>query len=405
MVESGARGRVATPHGRERVLVVGAVDVGVLATVRALHLAGYDPWLAAPRRGVATCSRVVGGVVDVPDPAVDGEGFVTATIAAAESTGATVILPASERALVAFARHPAPVPAGVTAPRNRGQVVDLALDKVRVAELAATLGISVPASVVPAADAAAEDLGERLDGLRYPVVVKARRSELPDVEGVLQHHGPRPPVGDEDGVRSELAHLPPGDAIVQDYLEGTLRGVSGVADDDGIVVAVHTAATRIWPPRCGTYTAASTVAPDPELEAALSALLRAIGWCGIFQVDLIEDGDGVHLIDFNPRIFTSMALATAAGVNLPAIWIDTMRGRVDRGSIGPYRTGVHYRLEHRDVRALAWSLAQGRVGEWLAGFLPRRDVVHAVFSVHDPAPVLALAVKAVALGRDPTVTR
>ena len=55
---------------------------------------------------------------------------------------------------------------------------------------------------------------------------------------------------------------------------------------------------------------------------------------------------------------------------------------------GDYRVGVRYREEENDVRALSWLLMHGRLREAVAGLVPHRGTVHAVFSGRDPGPVL-----------------
>ena len=59
------------------VLIAGYDRYSVLAAVRALRAAGYTTWLATSERGTyADKSRATAGTEWVPDPAVDGEGFV-----------------------------------------------------------------------------------------------------------------------------------------------------------------------------------------------------------------------------------------------------------------------------------------------------------------------------------------
>jgi hypothetical protein len=85
------------------------------------------------------------------------------------------------------------------------------------------------------------------------------------------------------------------------------------------------------------------------------------------------------VIDLNPRIYGSTALAIKAGHNLPAIWTDLLLGRDPRP--GPYRAGVRYRVEEDDIRAILVTR------DW-RGLIPRRDTVHGVFDRADPLPSL-----------------
>jgi predicted ATP-grasp superfamily ATP-dependent carboligase len=142
----------------------------------------------------------------------------------------------------------------------------------------------------------------------------------------------------------------------------------------------------------GVSSYAETVPPNMELEQGVSCLLQSIGWSGIFQAQFIRSPNGEHyLIDLNPRIYGSLMLAIAAGLNLPGIWVDLLLGR--RPDVGGYRVGVRFRQEEKDVRALARLLVKGRWSRReLQGLVPRRNTTHAVFSLRDPLPLLSSTV-------------
>ena len=172
-------------------------------------------------------------------------------------------------------------------------------------------------------------------------------------------------------------------------ISSAMTAVGGVFWDGEIVAAVHQAAERIWPVDCGVISYATTIARDTELEDALARLLARIGWQGLFQVQFVERGAHRYLIDLNPRIYGSLALALAAGQNLTGIWADLLLGR--RPTVGGYRIGVRYRAEELDFRALAKLARRGRIADVMRGLLPRPNTVHAVFSRNDPLPLLASA--------------
>lgn len=79
------------------VLIAGYDQYSVLAAVRALRAAGYTTWLAASERGTyAEKSLATAGTEWVPDPTVDGEGFVRGLAATAERLSVTAVLPSME---------------------------------------------------------------------------------------------------------------------------------------------------------------------------------------------------------------------------------------------------------------------------------------------------------------------
>jgi predicted ATP-grasp superfamily ATP-dependent carboligase len=220
--------------------------------------------------------------------------------------------------------------------------------------------------------------------LRYPVLLKPARSEMPVRDGSLRYETVR-------RVRSfkELCHavqpLPSETWLVQQYFPGRLGAVSGVVWHGELVCAVHQIAYRTWPPD-GPSAYAETTAPDAYLEQRVRKLLALVGWSGIFQAQFIESGGRKYLIDFNPRLYGSVSLAVAAGLNLPVIWANLLVG--GDPEVRAYRVGVHYRSEERDLRALLAALAQGKAGVVLKGLVPRRRTVHAIFSLRDPRPAI-----------------
>jgi predicted ATP-grasp superfamily ATP-dependent carboligase len=139
--------------------------------------------------------------------------------------------------------------------------------------------------------------------------------------------------------------------------------------------------------RIGGSAYAETIPPDDELERGVGRFLQLVDWSGLFQVQFIQDERGEHyLIDFNPRVYGSLALAVAAGLNLLDIWVARLLGRPHH--VDGYRIGTRFRNEEKDVRALAQMLVDGERLGALQGCMPRRGTTHAIFSVHDPMPLL-----------------
>jgi predicted ATP-grasp superfamily ATP-dependent carboligase len=185
-------------------------------------------------------------------------------------------------------------------------------------------------------------------------------------------------------LRAALEWMPGETLLVQPFLAGSLSAACGVFWEGKLLCVEHQTARRIWPPECGVSSYAETVPPDPELEEKIVALLGAIGWSGLFELQFIRRAEGDYVIDLNTRFYGSLALAVRSGLNLPAIWVDLLLGRTPR--IGTYRVGVRYRSEQRDVRAILHAFRSGRRGEAIRAALPRRRTAHGIFSARDPLP-------------------
>jgi predicted ATP-grasp superfamily ATP-dependent carboligase len=368
--------------GSVRVLVPDDDFTAVLAAVRALRKGGYEPWLAmsAPS-ALAARSRATAGTVRVPDEGADPEGFVAALALAADRLGVTAVVPGTETSLTVLAGREADFPSGIVLGVPPREIVERAVDKSLLAELSAVVGLKVPEThTVSRAD---------VDGITYPAVVKPVTSSV-RVDGAVRLGWVRK-IGTAAELRAALEWMPGDALIVQPFLDGALSASCGVFWDGELLCIEHQVARRIWPPDCGVSSYAETVPPDPGLEEKIAALLRAIGWSGIFELQYIRRPEGDYVIDLNTRFYGSLALAVRSGLNLPTIWLDLLLGRTPR--VGTYRVGVRYRSEQRDVRAIAHRFREGRRLEALGACLPRPRTTHGLFSFTDPMPFLSKLIR------------
>jgi predicted ATP-grasp superfamily ATP-dependent carboligase len=191
-----------------------------------------------------------------------------------------------------------------------------------------------------------------------------------------------------DAVRRRVAEIRAvgGDPQVQAFHEGPLVAYAAVAGPDGRVVAdAMQAASRIWPPHAGASCRARTVPVDEEVAARAARLFGALGWTGLAELQFVVPPDGVpRLIDLNGRFYGSLALAVAAGANLPATWAALATGRAVAPSRA--RAGVRYQWLDGDLRrARRERSAPDLLTTLGAGF----GAVHSIFSASDPAPALA----------------
>jgi FAD-dependent urate hydroxylase len=124
-----------------------------------------------------------------------------------------------------------------------------------------------------------------------------------------------------------------------------------------------------------------------------------MGWEGLFELELIERGiRDWAAIDCNPRAYGSLALAIAAGANLPAVWCSHLLGR--QPAPVSAQPGRFYRWEDADLRHALWQLRHGRVGAAAHVARMRRHVVHPYLQARDPGPFLARAVFLAGAARD-----
>ena len=356
-------------------------SAGTLWAVRSLNASGYDTWVMVSEPGTyAERSRAAAGVVHVRDPLTDADGHAHDLAAAAGRLGVAAVLPGTEKSLRSLTGREGMFPPGVAVGTASRKAYDRATDKRLLAELAREAGLETPPTI--------EVSGVEVDHeqIALPAVVKPLRS-VDSAPGSALHQGRVTRVETSAELRTALTAAPEGAArLVQPWIAGTLAAICGVAWRGEIVCAVHQRSPRIWPPRRGITSYAISVPADADRESAVARLVRSMDWSGVFGAQFILAGERAYLIDFNPRIYGSIALAIASGLDLPTIWADLLLGRPV--SPGGYRSGVRYRVEEDDYRALWWAFRRGERAAALRGLVPRRRTVHGVASLRDPAPLL-----------------
>ena len=120
--------------------------------------------------------------------------------------------------------------------------------------------------------------------------------------------------------------------MVQACVRGEELNVVGVGDGAGGLWGA-VAMKKLLLTDKGKGWAGITIA-DPALLAVAERFVKATGWRGPFEVEVIRDAEGRYqLLEINPRFPAWVHLATAAGVNLPRAVVDLALG----GSPKPQR--------------------------------------------------------------------
>jgi predicted ATP-grasp superfamily ATP-dependent carboligase len=265
--------------------------------------------------------------------------------------------------------------------------VQRSLDKIVLLEAAAAAGLDPPPSRVCEE---AEEGRRAVRELGLPIVVKPCRSVLPSERGFRQQ--PISVVTRQYELEGALAR---GSTpyIVQRLEEHVPRlSCAGLMTTGGVVGLVVVRFLRTWPPQAGAVCFGETVPAPRGLVERVESLLETVGWCGIFELELLDLGRGrLAAIDLNPRIFGWLALAIASGVDLPLLWLESLAGR-DPKARQPL-VGVQYRWEDAELAHFAWQLRRGRLRAAAPVARPRRRVVHAHFRLRDPGPLVGRLVE------------
>lgn len=368
-----------------RALIVdSAAGRGSLAAVRALAHAGWTVGVATPTRtGLPALSRFAAYRHTLQPLAAGAEEYLQAVTRAARAGAYQLVFASSDAEILTLSRERGRIPAHIPYPEHATLVG--ALDKRELARAAAAAGLRTP----PLARSAAEALEQWGHG---PLIVKESLHGARTPAERFRHFAPERferPDAAEARVREITAGG--GDPLVQPSLAGRLMAFTSVTGAEGQMLArVQQVAERTYPLRAGLSARAVTVPIDEQLAAGVRRLLAELDWCGLSELQFIAPSEGSpQLLDFNGRFYGSLALAFAAGVNLPDIWARSALG-LPLASAPEARPGVRYQWLEGDLRA-AREMRGGAVRD-IAGCIAYARASHAsIWSPRDPLPGLKAA--------------
>src|SRR5262249_50405048 len=111
--------------------------------------------------------------------------------------------------------------------------------------------------------------------------------------------------------------------LVQALERGPIVSLGGVVAERRLLALAGSRYLRTWPADAGPVCFSRSIDVPVGLAEATGRLLDSLGWEGIFELELIQrDDEKFAVLDFNPRVYGSLALAVRTGAPLPAIWCD-----------------------------------------------------------------------------------
>lgn len=331
-------------------------------------------------------SRYVTDRIGVSDPRDDPRLFAEQIAEATAAGRFSTVLPGSDASVLAISNHRDVFDGEVRLGLPSREVVDRCVDKTALSDDAARAGIGSPETVACGDPDEASATAARLG---YPVLLKPRqtvfdeRGELKQRQSFIAH--------DEESLRAAVPGfgLP---CLLQRFESGDPVSIAGVFAGGRLLSIAFSRYLRTWPPDAGPVSFSRTELPPPPLVESVAALMRSVGWQGIFELELIERADGgFAAIDFNPRLYGSVALAARAGAPIPSVWCNwLLKGEADECTARP---GVYYRWEEAETRNMLRRLGNGKIGQAASVVRPRRPLARAYLRWTDPGPALAMVAR------------
>jgi predicted ATP-grasp superfamily ATP-dependent carboligase len=335
-------------------------------------------------------ARVAGRVPHPSDP----DGFVRAVRRVVDAHRPRVVVTAHDGTIDVLRRQRAQLAVDTVLALAPEAALDVALDKGRTLEVARSLGIPVPRTVVVES---LDDLEAAVAEIGLPLVAKAARSWMPAF-------GERLTAGvavdlAEARAFADHALAGGGSLVVQELLSGRREAVSLLIADGVVRARFAQVAHRMYPLLGGSSVVRESIALPSDLTEAADALASAARLDGYAEVEFRRDAAGrPRLMEINPRLSASVEVAVRAGVDFPRLlygWAATGAAP----AVGRYRVGVRMRWLGGDIRWLRDALtSRGRpeapparraVADFVVDSL--RPAAYDYVSLSDPRPVARAA--------------
>ena len=342
-------------------------------------------------------SRYVRQYVNGPSAENEPEAFVETVVDVARQSGAQLVMPMTDAALVHCAQHrEALAEEGATVAAAPSAAVENVLDKRRNLETVSKLGIPCPAEFQLES---IEHVPELIARLGFPMVLKnpgyvpgqTRRAFV--FKWLIAH--------DERELLALLAQRRGVDEfpIFQELVRGRLRNLCCFAAE-GTTVAIHEYRDirRLgWE---GNGVVRETSALTPRLAEYAERLLRELRWDGVAHIAFVvrDDKSEVRYMETNGRYWGSVEGSIRIGWDFP-YWAYRYFTRGELPDPPPLRVGMRMCWHYGDLRLLFKRLRgeepplpprPGKiraVADYVSAFRP--GVGSDVFRLDDPLPGLA----------------
>lgn len=381
------------------VLVLGNYNQ-TITVLRSLGKAGYPLILGRRQKGGRLCtqfSRYTSEVWRHPDMKKSEDEFIQALVTFLEQRpDIGYVFPVWEAEIECLIRHRDRLPRRPVLIMAEPEAVQICLDKFRLYEVAASLGIP---HAPPHKLASHAELVAVADSVGYPCVVKQNDSS----SGLF---GKKAIIAGTPAELRKLVPAWPADTdtlVLQKFAPGFRHNCHFTADAGRLLSYFEQQVLRTDVPDGTGYGVESrSLAPTPVLREYSAALIRALNYsgpgCAQFLVD--NRGGAVNFLELNPRLDATCALPLSCGYDFPLMALNHAAHRRGaspgvEGNAGPYPVGrrgvclwgdLNGWLREVQKGGLRWQESLAWIGRSLR--MSFRGNVDYIWSWTDPLPGL-----------------
>jgi D-aspartate ligase len=394
------------------ILLCDATYTGTLAAVRSLGRTGVPVVVAdSVRTAPAFWSRYATRVERCP-PVASSARFLEWLLHFGAREGPHVLIPTSDELVYELAAHRDTLSRVFTLYQPDFATTFGMLDKKRLYEAAHQAGLEAPDTWFPQTSGEVEDIAREVGAAFF---IKPR------TQAFLRNHpkgaiGPGDPAGLRrayekfhaecrygEPIATEMSDL--GRPMLQRFYPDaaqSIYSVTGFRDETGRRAA-YLGCVKVLqrPRRIGIGLCFETASVRPGLAERVARFLERIGYYGIFELEFIQDGDRLLLIDMNPRLYNQVGLDVARGLDLPLLAYAAAMGDEETvtrlvAAAPPGEASSHVFCNGIGLRTLLeaqrffGTMSADEVAHWRAwSHDPSKILVDAVASDDDPRPYFA----------------
>lgn len=376
-----------------------------LSAVRSLGRAGIPAAVSAVRRpALAMWSRYASSTFLTHDPTLDAQAFATQMAQELRGRYAMCALVSSDDALWAMSRFRELLPISARRLLPPHYSVVRALDHEALHHFAHSIGVPCAPLVRVSGHASADEIFTAIEGLSFPQLF---RSIIPwsEREDGSRRKNPRFVVHSKNHLKQIIKKKP--ELIENGFLASayeSMRAISyfGVCSRGEVLVEGFQERLSELEPYNEVATLAITIDPIPSIRKYAQELLGASQWQGPFKVEFIKDQRGNYrLVSLIGRLWGSLQLSVAAGLNIPLISYRLAEGTLTKDLLKNARPHVRMRWLLGDAMAkilrmghlfpALWQLSSSfSPSQWINGLSAKHKIstCYDVLDIEDPMPFL-----------------